>query len=379
MENQEAKELLEKYKTGRLSTEEHTQLESWYLNYANASHDLPDEDKLRNNVSEIWENLSLFSSNKPNKRHLWFYWAAAIALIISTVGIYMTVVNNVPSTFTKIPKYPVIKPGSERAFLILSSGEKIDLTKVKDGQLASENGMAISKNNAGELLYTVIAGKGIASDNPNALNTIYTPRGGNYRVLLPDGTKIWLNSASSLTYPLRFNAKNRSVRLEGQGYFQVAPDKDHPFIVLTDKQTVTVLGTNFDINAYNEEEAVQTTLLHGSVRISTAGANPSSLLLIPGQRSELVGGRFSVNRVDTAEAVAWKNGYFKFNGPISGILRQLSRWYDVDIVNRIGDDSSLVFGGEIARHKDIRTVLNIIEATGNIHFKIEGRRVIVTK
>ena len=258
-----------------------------------------------------------------------------------------------------------IGPGSNKATLTLEDGRKIILTDAINGNLAIQAGVNISKTADGQLVYKI-------SDQENkklSYNSIETPRGGQYQVNLPDGTRVWMNSASVLKFPTSFAAQpNRRVELTGEAYFEVAHDPKHPFKVKTAQQEVEVLGTHFNINSYTDEASTRTTLLQGRVKVN-------STILKPGQESVLTSTSILVKPADIETTMAWKNGYFIFkNEDLPGIMRKISRWYDVEIVY----PESLAgkhFEGSISRFKNVAEVLRKFELTGNIHFKIEGRRI----
>jgi ferric-dicitrate binding protein FerR (iron transport regulator) len=266
-----------------------------------------------------------------------------------------------------------IKPGTTTAVLTLANGTNIVLDKAENGVVAKSGNTAIKKLKNGLLAYTH---NGTAAPaDANALNTITIPRGGQYTVTLPDGTNVWLNSESSLTYPVAFNGADRSVTLKGEAYFEVAKNKQLPFIVRTPQVNVKVLGTHFNVNAYEDDNDVKTTLLEGSVNLSNQA---TSAMLVPGQQgisganSKIITRKANINQV-----MAWKAGYFIFrDSNIHQIMKQISRWYDVEIEYK-GDSSTKTFGGTYAKNKDINELLKGLELTGLVHFKIEGRRIIV--
>jgi ferric-dicitrate binding protein FerR (iron transport regulator) len=208
-------------------------------------------------------------------------------------------------------------------------------------------------------------------------NTIEAPAGGQWQVKLPDGSLIFLNASSSITYPIRFVGNERRVHIIGEAYFEIAHNKEIPFQVESRGQIVEVLGTKFNVTAYADEKIIRTTLLKGSVKIIT---NSESKLLKPGQQAQVSGNKFEITSdVDLEEIVAWKNGYFKFNESLESIMAKISRWYDVDVEYRVKPDSDLTFSGKISRSRDISGILKMLEYTGDVHFRLEGRRVIVTK
>jgi ferric-dicitrate binding protein FerR (iron transport regulator) len=211
------------------------------------------------------------------------------------------------------------------------------------------------------------------------INTITTPRGGQYQVILEDGTKVQLNAASSIKFPEFFNGANREIELDGEAYFEVAKDKAHPFIVKANGTQVQVFGTHFNINAYSDNPDITTTLLEGSVKMSKGTA---AVMLLPGQQGIVNqnGSSIKVSQADIEANMAWINGFFIFHDQnIINIMRQVSRWYDVDIQYQDAEVQENEFGGTISKYKDIKELLDNIKLTGSIHYKIEGRRVIIMK
>ncbi|MGX5687614.1 FecR family protein [Arcticibacter tournemirensis] len=271
-----------------------------------------------------------------------------------------------------------IGPGGNKAYLTLSNGKKISLTDAGNGAIAKQAGIVITKASDGRLIYSVNSTEPALKEI--AYNTIETPRGGQYEVRLPDGTTAWLNAASSLKYPLNFeDASERRVELKGEGYFEVAKDKGHPFIVKTAYQEVKVLGTHFNIKAYNDEPTTSTTLLEGSVMVSETGSGRRKLLR-PGQQSDILNnnGEIYVSNVNPSEVIAWKSGYFIFdNQDIASIMKVISRWYDVDAVYN-GYNKEERFGGTFSRSANLSEILKNLESLGKIDLKIKGRRVIVS-
>jgi len=264
-----------------------------------------------------------------------------------------------------------IGPGGNKAILILSNGVKVSLNETR-GKVAVQRGVTINKNNSGQLVYSKIDTKEpVAADG---FNTIITPKGGQYQVVLSDGTHVWLNAASSLRYPASFaHVKERRVELTGEAYFEVAKNKAVPFLVKSAGQEIRVLGTHFNVNTYPDEPATKTTLLEGSVLIN------NSALLRPGEQASVAGKTVHISPVDTELATAWKNNKFMFeNEDIHDIMRMVGRWYDVDISYE-GNVTGEKFEGSVSRFTNVSKVLNILQLTGNVHFKIEERRIIVSK
>ncbi|HEY9197254.1 MAG TPA: FecR domain-containing protein, partial [Mucilaginibacter sp.] len=233
----------------------------------------------------------------------------------------------------------------------------------------------VNKTADGRIVYNAEDGAGA---DKAGMNTMTTPRGGQYWVVLPDGSRVLLNAASSLTYPTAFNGNERRVELTGEAYFEVAHNPAKPFRVSSSGQMVEVLGTHFNINAYQDEAAVKTTLLEGRVKVRAADKNKVRFLQ-PGQQSVVNAQTFEVNTVETDEAVAWKDGQFVFEGDnIQHIMRMISRWYDVEI-SYAGTPPDDNFGGNVSRFSNVSEVLKALQLTGKVRFQIEGRKITVSK
>ena len=261
-------------------------------------------------------------------------------------------------------------PGSKGAVLTLSNGQQIILDSAVNGQLALQGGATIINKN-GEVVYDVKK----ADAGEVLYNTMSTAKGRQYQLILSDGTKVWLNSASSIRYPAAFAGNVRTVSITGEAYFEVAKDKAKPFVVTVNNMEVKVLGTHFNINAYADEEAIKTTLLEGSVQVSNAA---DVAMLVPGQQSRLykTGAIQTISNTDVEEAVAWKNGVFIFNNAdIQAVMRQVGRWFDLEVAyeGAIPKDS---FGGKLPMDAKVTEVLAALQQT-QVHFRIEGKRLIV--
>ncbi|WP_346317613.1 FecR domain-containing protein [Chitinophaga sp. YIM B06452] len=266
-----------------------------------------------------------------------------------------------------------VLPGSTKAVLTLSNGQQIVLDNAADGVLAQQGGTSISKQAGGQIVYNA---NGEASGEV-LYNTMSTPRGGEYQLTLPDGTKAWLNAASSITYPTAFTGHERSVRITGEVYLEVAKDKRKPFLVQANDVKLEVLGTHFNVNAYGDDKTVRTTLLEGSVKVNAGG---NSRVIAPGQQAKVAkGGTMTVDaNVNIAETMAWKNGRFVFEGAsIETVMRQLSRWYDVEV--QAVEDVDDLFFVDVPRNKKISDVLKALELTGKVKFKIEGKKIMILK
>jgi len=302
--------------------------------------------------------------------------AAALITIVSLVTYLAIHRGQQPAQYAND-----VNPGTIKATLTLADGRKITLDQAKTGKLAEVDGISVTKTVDGHLAYTVLGnGKADASQNKvQDYNTLETPKGGEYQLNLPDGTKVWLNAASTLKYPTNFvHVKDRKVFLNGEAYFEVAHNKSSPFRVVTYNQEVEVLGTHFNVNAYANEPDSRTTLLEGAVKISHL-AGSKDLVLKPGQQAQ-VGPEFKVVEVDPETAVAWKNGDFILKDEdFKASMRKFARWYNVEVIYDESAPEDLELGGWVSRSKNISAVLQVIEATGKVHFKVQGRRVTVTK
>lgn len=307
----------------------------------------------------------------------WYYVAASIALVCCLAGTWWLAASDWPMAVD--PAAAVVtdlEPGSERAQLILADGRSIVLDKQQQGLLATQNGVQIRKDQDGSVVYS-----GQQPAGGSALNQLVVPRGGRYAITLPDGTRVWLNADSRLTYPASFHGAKREVELVGEGYFEVAHDKDHPFVVNVRDAAVNVLGTRFNIRAY-DDLPLETALLEGSVAFSRGAA---SHILKPGEQAVAgIDGSFAVVPANLEKVTAWQKGYFYFEDtPIRDIMEELARWYDAE-VDFAGDFDDLAFGGMVSKAERISTILNIMERTDQLRFKIEqstgkGRRITVMK
>lgn len=277
-----------------------------------------------------------------------------------------------------------IAPGTNKAELTLSDGTIINLDQSQDGLLADQGTAQIQKLQDGHIAYISEKGK-VSAEAEVVYNTITIPRGGQYRLKLPDGTNVWLNASSTLKFPVAFTDKSRIVELEGEAYFEVTSQYDkngtrrQPFIVRTATQTVEVLGTHFNINTYESEGMIKTTLIEGAVKVSSS-ITAESKMLKPGQQAQLTKyGTFQLaQNIDTEEVLAWKNSLFYFNNTeLSAIMGQLSRWYNVEI--DIEDMPQKRFNGMLSRNVKLSQVLQMMEKTSGLKFKVEERRISMRK
>jgi transmembrane sensor len=364
-----------KWKNGTIKAKEKEEFETWYASFDdNELEELSNEtvDQLRRRLYQSILTKERIAPIKNRSLHWKYVAAAAAILIVIGVSLFFNAKNPVQTIVQN--HINEIIPGRNNATLTLANGTKISLSDAKNGTLALQNDVQVQKNTDGQIVYDLLHNEVEATNDFNAMTT---PRGGQYQVVLSDGTKVFLNAGSSLRYPVRFSGATRKIELVGEAYFEVSKDKHHPFIVVTNEQEVEVLGTHFNINSYADEPQVRTSLLEGSVKVSSVKTSKSKLLK-PGQQAIMSDGQLSVINTDVDMAVAWKDGYFMFNSePIESIMRKISRWYDVEVIysGKVPTDD---FGGTVKRGSDIKSVLRKLELTGKIHFKIDGRRIIVS-
>ncbi|HEY0177911.1 MAG TPA: FecR domain-containing protein [Pedobacter sp.] len=375
MEKKNAKVLLEKYNAGLCTEEEKAIVENWYVTLPDKGI-TPGHERLILIKEEIWRSLPVGRYRARRLKYFSYVSTAAILTICIGTGIYFSPVFKRPVT-TKINyvKHDVA-PGGNKATLTLADGRKIILDNKGKGEIAEQSGVKIRKTSDGQLVYTI---SGSVAVNPDTYNSIVTPRGGQYQIILPDGTRVWLNASSSLKFPAAFTGKERKVELSGEAYFEVAKNPVRPFKVITDKEEVEVLGTHFNINSYSNESTTRTALFEGSVKV-TSNSSRISKMLKPGQQSLIHENMLEVAGVDADEALAWKNGLFIFNNEtLESIMRKVSRWYDVDVVYKSEEVRQDVFGGSVSRFGNVSEVLRMLEITGNVRFGIEENRIIVMK
>ena len=330
---------------------------------------LEEEDRQVKTVKPLWPSFKKIAAI-----------AAAFIVIASVTAYFLSSPNGKKQeiAITKPTSKNQILPGGNKAVLTLADGSRIILGDAQNGILAKQANIDIRKAAGGKIVYN--ASNQLSANAPALYNTITTPRGGQYQVTLSDGSKVWLNAASSLKFPAAFSNKERVVELTGEAYFEIAKLSSPsvagregnriPFKVITNNQTVEVLGTHFNINAYADEAAIKTTLLEGSVKVFQSKTNNSQLLK-PGQQA-MVGTQIQIADVDATLAIAWKNGYFIFSHEdIGSIMRQVSRWYDVNIQYE-GNVTQEKFVGTISRFNDVAQILDVLQLTGAVHFKTEN-------
>lgn len=353
------KELIEKFKAGTISDEEKAILDAWYNQQAASRSADISQKEVQESLRRISSRLDIQPVMKPVRN--WPKMAAAAILLLLTGGVLYYVMDKPAVTETK--PIAVIQPGSHKAILQLASGKQIALSAQEEGIMVK--GEKVLYNDGKQV-------EGAVSASQLQYMQLSTPKGGQYRITLPDGTQVWLNSASKLTYPDRFEGANRLVELDGEAYFSVSPS-EQPFIVKSREQEVQVLGTDFNIMSYDDEPYIETALVSGAVKVSGAG---TAAVLKPGFETHLSASGLKVTTADLKAATAWKDGMFYFsNADLRSVMNQLKRWYDIDVeykTDRQGDE----FMGQIPRNKPLENVLEILRLSG-VNFRIEGRRLIV--
>lgn len=370
MQETDAQKLFSKYQSGKCSPEEQAIVENWLV-FGDARPDDLTDAELAADLEDI--RLSIPLLNETKSRRLWPLIAAAAILLVLSSGLFFYINKTGSATGLVLSPEQDIAPGTDKATLTLADGKTIILNDADNAALLKQSGLNIVKAANGQLVYQATANQNSAA----VINILTTPLGGQYQLVLPDGSKVWLNSASSLKFPSNFNnLKNREVTLKGEAYFEITKDKKHPFIVQSDRQVVEVLGTHFNVSNYDSERSAKTTLIEGQVKVARLGSG-SYQLLRPGQRSKISGESVLLENVDVEVDIAWKNGYFKFTDhTIEEIMGQISRWYDVE-VSYEGKANNERYSGRISRHKNISQVLKMIESAQSVHFKVEGRRIVV--
>jgi len=391
--------LLLKYLRDELTVEEEIRLNKWASESERNRVFLENisEEKILKTASDyneesVWEKIQrgisepavvplMPSYQRPFYRR---YEAAALIIIMLGAGTWLIWNNNsnkaIPAKQIAGDLKNDIAPGGNKAILKLANGSSIVLDNAQNGTLAQQGEAKVLKLDSGLLSYNEINPPNSAKKIEVLYNIISTPRGGQYEVVLADGSKVWLNAASSLRFPTSFTGDERIVELTGECYFEINPSfrngKKMPFIVKINDAEVRVLGTHFNINAYSDEDNIRTTLLEGSVQITKGIKN---IVIKPGEQARVdkENNISVVDNINTDEVVSWKNGYFQFNdADISSIMKMVSRWYDVDIQYE-GKKTNAEFIGKIPRNVNVSSLFKILESTGSVQFKIEDKKIMV--
>lgn len=405
-----ATDLLNRYCSGDCSIAETKLVEAWYTELINTG-DLEWEEgekESMQNASETWLLQNIADDEMPSSsvRRLRVgnrtWWAAAAILVILTgAGYYLfnkqqaatTVANNEAALKNDVA------PGSNKAVLTLSNGATIVLDDASNGMVAQQGNAKVLKPDDGQLVYTQEENNG---NQTLSYNMLATPRSGQYQLVLPDGTKVWLNAESSIRYPVAFMGNERRVQITGEVYFEVAPlrlrsGQKMTFIVEKGDMRVEVLGTHFNVNAYSDESAIKTTLLEGKVKVvkgqwsmvndqstkkdHTIILKPGEQALIPAETEKAKrsgNNRIQIHKTDVDDVIAWKNGLFHFeNADIKTVMRQLARWYDVEVMYEGASVKNDPLFVEISRNTRLSDVLKVLEESGSAKFSIQGKKIIV--
>ncbi|MBF4470861.1 FecR family protein [Flavobacterium sp. HJJ] len=377
MDKTEILALLQKYQNGTLSNEDRDKLDAWYLNKALNSDLQLSENEIESSYEYLKSKLPLHQERKVISLWPRAAVAASIALLLGTGMFYFT--KSKQEVIQVAAKQKEIAPGGNRGILTLSNGKQIILADISAKDTIASEGeeqeVTIKMNADGVITYIINPDADTSKNDVNSFNTLSTPTGGQYNIILADGTKVYLNTVSSIKYPTQFNGDKRIVELEGEAYFEVAKNKNKPFIVKSGNQSIEVLGTHFNVHAYNNEAVTKTTLLEGSVAVAYKN---QKAVLKPGEQSNVSDNfnKIAIRKVDTEAAIAWKNGRFKFdNADLKTVMKQLERWYGIKVEYR-GDVSDVRFNGGTFMNKNLSEVLKVLELS-NIKFKVEGKTIIV--
>jgi len=379
MDIKQARELLQRYQTGNITRSEKELVESWYRQLIETGEREWGEGE-KEQLQQTLESAILKKiQSPPGRRGIYSvsrrgWWVAASVAILIGVGAYFlftgTSLQKPQIVQAKLPN-DVHAPQSNRALITLANGQQIYLDSISDGSTVSEGTGKLVKLSSGEIVYRA---NGISGDKME-YNTLSNPRGSKViNMLLTDGTRVWLNAGSSLSYPVVFAGNTREVAVTGEAYFEVAHDKSKQFIVHNGGMDVVVTGTHFNVNAFEDDDNnIKVTLLEGSVKIKTRSSNGS---LKPGQQALVHNDVRIVSDVNVENVMAWKNGYFQFDrAGLHSVLKQVARWYDVEVVYE-GNNEERQFVGEIERDLSLSEVLRILEVN-KVSFTIEGKKLII--
>ncbi len=383
------KEALDRVRSGKYSSEDETFVKYW-IHQHHQDDEVPlSETEWLDIKHKIW--LALNADRKIPKPtvKLWLRFMVTAAAVVAIVfGVWLYQKENLHSALDDKAVMNDIAPGKQGATLTLANGKKIRLTDAANGELANEAGVSITKSANGQLNYVISGTDSRDLSEGGMMNVLSTAMGETYMVTLPDKSKVWLNAATKLTYTARImQGHTRTVKLEGEAYFEISKDKAHPFVVQTTNQEVEVLGTHFNINSYHDEAAVATTLLEGSVRVrhlgpetTSAQAGRDDVVLKPGDQALNDGNAIQVKKADIEKIIDWKNGEFNLDHqPFRTAMRKIARWYNVELVYDASVPDNIQSGGWISRDVKLQTILEGIERSGQAHFKLEGRKLYVSK
>lgn len=331
------------------------------------------DEKIEQLVFDVKDKLRQQLQPAKQRKLQWKTYVAAASALIAMGLAYFLVKDQTLSKELKETKTGFteeIKPGGNKAILTLSDGRKVQLDD-KNAAIYGESGVEIKQEQDGTISYHLVN----TNDSPTTgMNSIEVPKGGQYKVILPDGTKVWLNSVSRLHYPAAFGTSSRTMEMSGEAYFAIAPNKDFPFKIKVGGQEVTALGTSFNINAYANEPTITTTLIEGKLKVEDKTA-AKTVIIYPGQQTNARNGSLKVSNVNTSDVMAWKEGLFVINkASLDGVMRQIERWYDVEVDVKLPAGAG-TFSGELPKNTSITELLESLETATGVKLKIEGRRV----
>jgi len=373
--------LSDKIVKGTISEQEMEEFNIWFATYENLEQNVTSDKNQEALAERIFKNITTEANLQIPKSRTVKIWpriavAASLALVVGLSLFYYT--GRQADKMRETAYLKNIKPGGKGAILTLADGRKIRLDAATKGELANEAGVRITKTKDGQILYETKA----STSAKDKINTLSTANGETYTITLPDHTTVYLNAASSISYPASFaTLTERKVELNGEAYFEVAKDTFHPFIVRTADQEIKVLGTHFNVNSYKDNGNTKTTLLEGSVHIGfSSNKNEAGVIIKPGEQAYIKASRIYIDQVKAEDAIAWKNGYFRFNNEtLEQAMNKIARWYNVKIEYRDQSIKNRNVYGSLSRFSNIADVLNLLELTEAVKFEIEENKIIVLK
>ncbi|WP_164111970.1 MULTISPECIES: FecR family protein [Sphingobacterium] len=367
----EFRELLLRYKDGLCTPQERQYIETWYHSYLDDAFENISYGRMQAHKAEIWHKLEKQTKSKSRIILLHPFWRMAAASII-IVGIALIGLRLYEDAqWVDYQQVNAIAPAQEDGQLILADGETVNLNKLDSGSIHTEDGIIIERQADGAISYRHEAGSDVVLENESKYNTLITPKGQKYTLLLTDGTKVTMNAGSRIRFPNHFNNDQRKVYAQGELFFDVAHNAAQPFVVETDNQQIQVLGTKFIVDEFEEGQMIKTSLIEGRVRLSALNSN-KSLLLAPGQQGRLTTDGLTKSNFNLDLETAWLNDDFLFiEDSLSEIFKELERWYAIDTKYEEGL-GKLNFSGAISRKKSLQEVLTIMSSTGKIKFEMRG-------
>lgn len=365
----EFKRLLIRYQDGLCTEQEHRYLETWYENYKDGETEELSHSKILQNKMEVWQRLEESTRPKTRVRNLSIVWKVAASAVF-LLGLSITgwkIYRN--SLWVDYKQTSLVRPAIQEGQLILANGDIVDLNRLKKGATLTKDGLVVSRQANGAISYHQEASQ---TSSELKYNTLITPKGQLYHLVLTDGTKVTLNAGSSIRFPNRFDGDRRRVFTQGEVFFDVVHNKEQPFVVETGQQQIEVLGTQFIVDDFEDNGLIKTSLLQGRVRL-TSGHKIGALLLMPGQQGQCGPTGLTKTVFNPEIETAWLHNDFVFmENTVPTILKELERWYDIE-TNFEPSLANLKFSGAIARTKSLQEVLDIMSSTGRIKFEMRGK------